>query len=101
MVVLPFVPVTPATTSSSLGRPKNSSAAAAIAARASGTTSCGTGEVERPLDDEPDRAALDRLRREVVPVGARARNAEEAGVARASTDRAVVRRGLAEAQPRR
>ena len=41
------------------------------------TTSCGTGEVERPLDDERDRAVRDRLRREVVPVGALPGDAEE------------------------
>ena len=35
------------------------------------------GEVERPLDDERDRAVRDRLRREVVPVGALAGDAEE------------------------
>jgi hypothetical protein len=43
VVVLPLVPVTPATSSSWLGRPKNSSAATAIAARESGTIACGTG----------------------------------------------------------
>ena len=42
VVVFPLVPVTPATCSSSVGRPKNSSAATAIAARESATTSCGT-----------------------------------------------------------
>jgi len=42
VVVLPLVPVTPATCSSSVGRPKNASAPTAIAARASGTTICGT-----------------------------------------------------------
>jgi hypothetical protein len=34
-------------------------------------------EVERPLDDQRDRAVSNRVRSEVVPVGARARNAEE------------------------
>ena len=43
VVVFPLVPVTPTTSSSSVGRPKNSSAATAIAARALGTTTCGTG----------------------------------------------------------
>ena len=42
VVVFPFVPVTPATSSSRVGSPKNTSAAVAIAARADGTTSCGT-----------------------------------------------------------
>ena len=42
MVVLPFVPVTPATSSSRVGSPKNTSAAVAIAAREDGTTSWGT-----------------------------------------------------------
>ena len=56
VVVFPFVPVTPATSSSSVGSPKNASAARAIAARTSATTSCGTSSVERPLDDERDGA---------------------------------------------
>ena len=42
VVVLPFVPVTPATSSARVGSPKKASAAIAIAARASSTTSCGT-----------------------------------------------------------
>ena len=42
MVDFPFVPVTPATASRSVGAPKNVSAATAIAARADSTTSCGT-----------------------------------------------------------
>ena len=42
VVVLPFVPVTPATSSSRVGSPKKTSAAVAIAARDDGTTSCGT-----------------------------------------------------------
>ena len=42
VVVLPFVPVTPATSSSFVGSPKNTSAAVAIALRTSVTMSCGT-----------------------------------------------------------
>ena len=42
VVVLPFVPVTPATSSDRVGWPKKLSAATAIAARASSTRSCGT-----------------------------------------------------------
>ena len=42
VVVFPFVPVTPTTSSSFVGSPKNTSAATAIAALESGTTSCGT-----------------------------------------------------------
>ena len=68
VVVLPAVPVTAATSSSRLGSPKNATAAGAIAWRASGTTSCGTANVERALDDERDGAARDGLRRELVTV---------------------------------
>ncbi len=57
VVVFPFVPVTPATTSSSVGRSKNSSAATAIAARADGTISCGT---ERSSGRSATRAAAPR-----------------------------------------
>ena len=42
MVVFPFVPVTPIMRSSALGSPKKRAAIGAIAARESGTTSCGT-----------------------------------------------------------
>ena len=42
VVVFPFVPVTPIMRSSALGSPKNRAAIGAIAARESGTTSCGT-----------------------------------------------------------
>ena len=45
------------------------------------------GQVERALDDERDRSALHRLRREVVAVDARARHGEEE---RARADRASV-----------
>ncbi len=77
VVVFPLVPVTAATWSSSVGCPKNSSAATAIAARASATCSCGTSSCQRPLDDERDRAVRHRLGREVVAVGMGARDAEE------------------------
>ena len=42
VVVFPFVPVTPATSSCSVGAPKNASAATAAAARDDSTTSWGT-----------------------------------------------------------
>src|SRR5204862_8226400 len=43
------------------------------------------GQVERALDDERDRSALHRLRREVVAVGTRAREREEERVGRYRT----------------
>ena len=48
-------------------------------------------DVEPPLDDEGDRAALDRLACEIVPVGVRAADAEEQ---RAGADRARVVREI-------
>jgi len=42
VVVLPLVPVTPITFSSAVGSPQNAAANGAIAARALGTTTCGT-----------------------------------------------------------
>ena len=54
---MPFVPVTPATSSSFVGSPKKVSAATAIAARASATTSCGTG---RPTSRSTTSAAAPR-----------------------------------------
>ena len=88
VVVLPLVPVTPATSSVSVGRPKNSSAATGIASRALVDDELRHGQLERPLDDERDGAVLDRLRREVVPVGADAGDAEEEA-ARAGPPRVV------------
>ena len=76
VVVLPFVPVTPATSSERVGSPKKTSAATAIAARASSTSSWGTSSSRgaRPRAQRP----RPRLRAgELVPVGARAGNAEE------------------------
>ena len=60
VVVLPFVPVTPATSSARVGSPKKQSAATAIDARASSTSELRHVELERPLDDERDRAGGDR-----------------------------------------
>ena len=77
MVVFPFVPVTPASSSSFVGSPKKASAATAIDSRLDGTSELRYVDVEHPLDDERDRAALDRLPGEVVPVDALAADAEE------------------------
>ena len=71
------MPVTPATSSSRVGSPKKTSAAVAIAARVDGTTSCGTSGSTARSTTSADGAVLDRLRREVVPVGALAGNGEE------------------------
>ena len=77
MVVFPLVPVTPATASSSVGWPKKTSAAAAIAARTSVTTSCGTGSGSACVTTSATAPAADGLAREVVAVARRAGNAEE------------------------
>ena len=63
VVVFPFVPVTPASSSSFVGSPKNASAATAIDSRTTATSELRDGDVERALDDERGRAALDRLPR--------------------------------------
>ena len=68
VVVLPFVPVTPATGSSAVGSPKNARPRLPSRARTFGDDDLGDGEVERPLDDERGGAGRDRVRREVVPV---------------------------------
>ena len=47
VVVLPVVPVTPATSSSRVGWPKKAAAAAGIAARVSSRTTCGTSSGSR------------------------------------------------------
>ena len=74
VVVLPFVPVTAATSSVvATARRRSTAAAGPIAARTLGTIELRHVQVEPALDDERDRAALDRLRCEVVPVDARAR----------------------------
>ena len=59
------------------GRRRTRAASGAIAARASATTTCGTAELERALDDQRRRARLDRRARELVPVALLARHAEE------------------------
>ena len=71
------MPVTPATVSSAVGRPKNSSAATRHRRARVRDDELRHREVERALDDERDRAVRDRLRREIVAVGALARDAEE------------------------
>ena len=77
VVVFPFVPVTPASSSSFVGSPKKTSAATAIDSRVDGTSELRHVDVEHALDHDGGRATLDRLPREVVPVDALAANAEE------------------------
>ena len=77
MVVLPFVPVTPATSSARVGSPKKTSAAIAIAARASSTTSCGTSSSSGRSTTSATAPAATASAREVVPVSPRAGHAEE------------------------
>ena len=67
VVVLPLVPVTPTTSSSPVGCSKKTSAAPP-SPPGIGHDDLGHIDRERPLDDERDGAALDRLGREVVPV---------------------------------
>ena len=94
-VVLPFVPVTP-TVVIDVGRvaeqrpPTSAPSPRGPTERAPAATS----SVEPPLDDERRGAGVDRLRREVVSVDVRARDAEEQragrdlpGVERASVTR--------------
>ena len=71
------MPVTPATWSSSVGRPKNSSAATAIAAPRARDDELRHVELERPLDDQRHGAVRDRVGGELVPVRSRPGNAEE------------------------
>ena len=54
---MPFVPVTAATASSADGSPKNRLAAAGIARRTLGTTSCGTGSRAGRSTTSADRTA--------------------------------------------
>ena len=77
VVVFPLVPVTPTTASSSVGLPKNSSAATAIDARTDSTTSCGTATVERALDDKRDGTLRDASAAKSCPSARRAGDAEE------------------------
>ena len=77
VVVFPFVPVTPASSSSFVGSPKKTSAATAIDSRDDGTRSCGTSTSSGRSTTSADRAALDRLPGEVVPVDSLAADAEE------------------------
>ena len=79
VVVLPFVPVTPATSSSPDGSPKKTSAATAIAARDVVDDELRSDDVHEVIDDERDGAALDRLDGELVAVDVRTRDAEEHG----------------------
>ena len=73
VVVFPFVPVTPTTSSARVGSPKKASAA--IGHRGAGVLDeqLRHVELERPLDDERDGTRRHRLAGEVVPVGPRAR----------------------------
>ena len=76
-MVFPFVPVTPASSSSFVGSPKKTSAATAIDSRVDGTTSCGTSTSSSRSTTSGSRTALDRLPGEVVPVDSLAAHAEE------------------------
>ena len=62
VVVFPLVPVTPTTSSSRVGSPKNTSAAGAIAARASRTTICGTARSSARSTTSATAPRSDRLR---------------------------------------
>ena len=77
MVVLPFVPVTPATSSSLVGSPKNASAATAMARARVLDDELRNRDVNCSLHDKRDCTFRHRLDREVVPVRARPRYAEE------------------------
>ena len=77
VVVLPFVPVTPATSSRVVGSPKKTSAATAIAARAVLDDQLRHRDVDGALDDERDCPSRDGLGGEVVPVRPAAADAEE------------------------
>ena len=68
MVVLPFVPVTAAISSSWEGSPKNSTAAAGIASRAAPDEHLRHGDVDLPFRDERGGARCDRLAGQVMAV---------------------------------
>ena len=76
-MVLPFVPVTPATVSRSVGAPKNASAATASRRARGLDDDLRHGDVDRPLDDERGRPGPDGLGGELVTVPQGARDAEE------------------------
>ena len=65
------MPVTPATSRARVGSPKKTSAATAIAIRASSTSSWGNVELEWALDDQRRGTRRDGATGELVPVGAR------------------------------
>ena len=79
-VVLPFVPVTPTIVIERAGSPNTTADIGPIARRTEGTRTCGTIDLEPPLDHERRRARSDRLRCEVVPVRASSHHAEEQGI---------------------
>ena len=68
VVVLPFVPVTPATASRSVGAPKKASARDGHRRAHGLDDELRHGELERALDDERGGTGRDGLGREVVPV---------------------------------
>ena len=77
MVVFPFVPVTPAISSSFVGSPKKRSARDRHRLAHGRHDELRDIDLERPLDDDGGSTALDRLPGEVVAVDALAGDAEE------------------------
>ena len=77
VVVLPFVPVTPATRSVRVGAPKKRSASGAIAPRASATIDLRHADIERALGDHRHGAGRHRRGRVVVAVDDRPGYAHE------------------------
>ena len=74
---MPFVPVMPTVLSAAVGSPYRRAAAGAIARAHVVDEDLRDAQPERPLHDQRDGAARDRLGREVVPVAGEARDAEE------------------------
>ena len=89
VVVFPFVPVTPTTSSDAVGSPKKRAAATRHRRADVLHHDLGHPEAERPLHHQRRRAARDRVGREVVPVAGESRHAEEQ---RARLHRPVVER---------
>ena len=87
VVVLPLVPVIPATRSSAVGSPWKRAASGAIAARASATTTCGTSSSQLALDDERRGPASTAPAANSCPSALLAEHAEEQ---RPRLDRAAV-----------
>ena len=77
MVVFPLVPVTPTTSSSALGSPKKDTRQLRHGDARVGNDDLRRGQVKLVVDGERDGAAVERLRREVVPVRGGAAQADE------------------------